>query len=206
MDNWLCTRNNIVTWYTVVDVTMSIETFVLEIENREKKDIENLDAELAQKKASLQNKRDTTIRETQESALKEAKIKSERETARLIEASKLQAKKILFNAINANLDSAFDVIKQELKNYTKTPQYKKTLENMVNSAKKKIDQNIVIHCRDEDNSLLKNMGVTIGSSIQTLGGIVAENKEGTKELDLTFEELLRTHEDEVKGLILERML
>jgi vacuolar-type H+-ATPase subunit E/Vma4 len=50
------------------------------------------------------------------------------------------------------------------------------------------------------------MGVTIGSSIQTLGGIVVENKEGTKELDLTFEELLRTHEDEVKGLILERML
>jgi len=185
---------------------MSIETFVLEIEKQEKKDIENLDAELAQKKASLQNKRDTTIRETQESALKEAKMKSERETARLIEASKLQAKKILFDAINANLDSAFDVIKQELKNYTKTPQYKKTLENMVNSAKKKIDQNIVIHCRDEDNSLLKNMGVTIGSSIQTLGGIVAENKEGTKELDLTFEELLRTHEDEVKGLILERML
>ncbi len=205
MDNWLCTRNNIVTWHTVVDVTMSIETFVLEIENREKKDIENLDAELAQKKASLQNKRDTTIRETQESALKEAKIKSERETARLIEAARLQAKKILFDAINANLDSAFDVIKQELKNYTKTPQYKKTLENMINSAKKKIDQNIVIHCRDEDNSLLKNMGVTIGSSIQTLGGIVAENKEDTKELDLTFEELLRTHEDEVKGLILERM-
>lgn len=184
---------------------MSIETFVLEIENREKKDIENLDAELAQKKAALQNKRDAAIRETQESASKEAKTKSEREVARLVESARLQAKKILFDAINANLGSAFDVIKQELKNYTKTPQYKKTLEGMVNSAKKKIEQNIVIHCRDEDNSLLKNMGATIGSSIQTLGGIVAENKDGTKELDLTFEELLRTHEDEVKGLILERM-
>ena len=185
---------------------MSIETFVLEIENRKKKDIENLDEELAQKKVALQNKRDTAIREIQESALKEAKIKSERETARLIEAARLQAKKILFDAINANLVSSIDIIKQEIKNYTKTPQYKKTLENMVNSAKKRLDQNIVIHCSDDDNSLLKNMGVTIGSSIQTLGGIVAENKEGTKELDLTFEELLRTHEDEVKGLILERML
>jgi len=206
MDHRLCTRNNSVTWYTVVDVTMSIERFVLEIENRKKQDIENLDTELAQKKAALQNKRDTAIRETQESALKEAKIKSERETTRLIEAARLQAKKILFDAINENLGSAIDVIKQELKDYSKTPQYKKTLENMVNSAKKKIDQNIVIHCSDDDNSLLKNMGVTIGSSIQTLGGIVAENKEGTKELDLTFEELLRTHEDEVRGLILEKML
>ena len=205
MDNWLCIGNNIVAWYTVVDVTMSIETFVLEIENRKKKDIENLDAESSQKKIALQNKIDAAVKETQEYALKEAKIKSEKETARLIEAARLEAKKILFDAINTNLGSAFDAIKDELKNYTKTPQYKKTLEIMVNSAKKKIDQNIIIHCRDEDNSLLKNIGVTIGSSIQTLGGIVAENKEGTKELDLTFEELLRTREDEVKGLILERM-
>lgn len=184
---------------------MSIETFVLEIESQKKKNIEDLEAELAQKKTALQNKRDTAINEIQQNASKEAKIKSERETARLVEAARLQAKKILFDAINANLGSALDVIRQELKNYTKTSQYKKTLENMVNSAKK-IDQNIIIHCRDEDSSLLKNTGVTVGSPIQTLGGIVAENKNGTKELDLTFEELLRTHEDEVKGLILEKML
>lgn len=38
---------------------MSIETFVLEIENQKKKDIENLNSELAQKKTALQNKRDT---------------------------------------------------------------------------------------------------------------------------------------------------
>jgi len=205
LDYWLCTRHNIVTWHTVVDVTMSIETFVLEIENQKKKDIENLDAELAQKKTALQNKRDTVTSEIQENASKEAKIKSERETARLVEAARLQAKKILFDAINTNLDSAFDVIREELKKYTKTPQYKKTLENMVNTTKK-IDQNIIIHCRNEDTALLKNSGVTVGSTIQTLGGIVAENKNGTKEIDLTFEELLRTHEDEVKGLILERML
>lgn len=205
MDYWLCTRNNFVTWHTVVDVTMSIETFVLEIETQKKKDIENLDSELAQKKDTLQNKKDLAISEIQESASKEAKIKSERETARLVEAARLQAKKILFDAINANLGSAFDVIKLELKNYTKTLQYKKTLENMVNSAKK-LDQNIIVHCRDEDAAILKNTGVTVGSPIQTLGGIIAENKNGTKEIDLTFEELLRTHEDEVKGLILEKML
>ena len=76
---------------------------------------------------------------------------------------------------------------------------------MVNSAKK-LDQNIIVHCRDEDSVILKNTGVTVGSSIQTLGGIIAETKNGKKEIDLTFEELLRTHEDEVKGLILEKML
>lgn len=72
---------------------MSIETFVLEIENQKKKDIENIDIKLAQKKDELQNKRDIVVKEIQESASKEAKTKSERETARLVEAARLQAKK-----------------------------------------------------------------------------------------------------------------
>ncbi|GFN41592.1 MAG: V-type ATP synthase subunit E, partial [Marine Group I thaumarchaeote] len=48
--------------------------------------------------------------------------------------------------------------------------------------------------------------ITVGSPIQTLGGIIAENNDGTKELDLTFEELLRTHEDEIKNTILEKIM
>lgn len=185
---------------------MSIETFVLEIENRKKNDIESLDSELAKKKAAIQSSKNTSIRELQERYANEAQIKSEKEKARIVEAGRLQAKKILFDAINTNLDSTFNVIKEELKNYTKTPQYKKVLETMINTAKKRLDQKITVHCREEDRTVLKNMNLTIGSSIQTLGGIIAENKNGTKELDLTFEELLRTHEDEIKNTILERIL
>lgn len=184
---------------------MSIETFLLEIENRKKREIGSLDKDLAEKKSKLQTELDITVKEIQEKFANEAKVKSEREYARIIEAGKLQAKKIMFDAINANMQSAFDVIKKEVENYTKSPQYKKALETMVNSAKKKLGQNIVVHCRNEDKSVLKDMGVTVDKSIKTLGGIVAENKEGTKELDLTFEELLRTNEDQIKSFLSERM-
>ena len=184
---------------------MSIETFLLEIENRKKREIDSLDKDLAEKKSKLQTELNTTVKEIQEKFANEAKVKSEREYARIIEAGKLQAKKIMFDAINANMQSAFDVIKKEVENYTKSPQYKKALETMVSSAKKKLGQNIVVHCRDDDKSMLKDMGVTVDKSIKTLGGIVAENKEGTKELDLTFEELLRTNEDQIKSFLSERM-
>lgn len=184
---------------------MSIETFLLEIENRKKREIESLDKDLAEKKSKLQRELDLTIKEIQEKFANEAKVKSEREYARIIEASKLQAKKIMFDAVNENMQSAFDVIKKEIENYAKGPQYKKALETMVNSAKKKLGQNIVVQCRDEDKQALKDMGITVGKSIKTLGGIVAENKEGTKELDLTFDELLRTHEDQIKSFLSERM-
>lgn len=184
---------------------MSIETFIQEIENRKRKEIENLEKDLQERKSKLQEETNQTIKEIQERFAAEAKIKSEREQARIIEAAKLQAKKILFDAINANMQSAFAVIRQEIENYTKSPQYKKSLETMVNTSKKKLGQNIVVHCREEDKSILKDLGVNIGKSIKTLGGIVSENKEGTKELDLTFEELLRTHEDQIKSFLSERM-
>jgi vacuolar-type H+-ATPase subunit E/Vma4 len=50
------------------------------------------------------------------------------------------------------------------------------------------------------------MNITTGSPIQTIGGILAENKNGTMEIDLTFEELLRTHEDEIQNFLLEKLI
>jgi len=99
---------------------MSIETFIQEIESRKRKELEGLEKDLAEKKAKLQSEMNHTIKEIQERFSTEAKIKSEREQARIIEASKLQAKKIMFDAINANMQSAFTVIQQEIENYTKS--------------------------------------------------------------------------------------
>ena len=185
---------------------MSIDIFLDEIENRKKKEIINLDKELDDKQSEAGIKKNTAIKELQEHYSKEAKTKSEKEASRIVEAGKLEAKKILFDAINKNLDSTFDMIKQELGNYTKTSEYKKKLQKMAETAKNTLGDNIVIHCREEDKSVFSSKNITIGSSIPILGGLVAENNDGTKELDLTFEELLRTHEDEIKTTILEKIL
>ena len=184
---------------------MSIETFIQEIENRKRKEIENMEKDLQENKSKLQAETNHTIQETQERFSIEAKVKSEREQARIIEASKLQAKKIIFDAINTNMQSAFTIIRQEIENFTKSPQYKKALETMINNSKKKLGQNITVHCREEDKSILKELGVATSKTIKTLGGIIAENKEGTRELDLTFEELLRTNEDQVKSFLSEKI-
>jgi len=189
----------------VVSSYMSIESFLNEIDNRKRKELVDLEKDLNEKKSKLQKEMELNIKEIQEHFVKEAKIKSDREYARIIEASKLEAKKILFDAINANLLSAFSVIKQEIENYTKDPQYKHTIEIMINTSIKKLGQDIIVHSREEDKSILKEMGITTGTPIKTLGGIIIENKEGTKELDLTFEELLRAHEDQIKSFLTEKM-
>lgn len=182
---------------------MSVDTFLREIENRKRRELEALDRELTEKKEALLRDKSTRVQELQERYKREAHIKSEREYTRIVEAGRLQAKRIIFEAMDANLDSALEVIRQELMNYTKNAQYKKTLEEMVNVAKKKLGQDVHVHCREEDRQILKNLGVTVNNKpIQTLGGIIVENKQGTMELDLTFEELLRTRDETIRAILL----
>ena len=185
---------------------MNIENYVAEIQGRKKREIESLDIRLAEEKAAIQIKKDSAIKEIQEYYTNDARLKSEREEARIVEAARLQAKKILFDAINLNLDSAFVIIKEKLRAFTESADYKVALQKMVVSAKKHLGPNISIICRERDRSALTDMGVKVIKTIQTIGGLIAENENGSKELDLTFEELLRIHEDEVKGSILEEIV
>ena len=185
---------------------MSIESFIREIESRKKAEIESFENEFNKKKSDIETEKNATVKEMSENYEKESKARSERESARIIEGGKLEAKKILFDAINKNLDSTFDIIKQDLVKYTKNSEYKSVKEQMVKMCQKKLGKKITVHCKEDDKSLLKISDVTAGSSIQTLGGIIAENDDGTKELDLTFEELLRANEDEIKSSILEKIL
>ena len=205
MDYWFRSRNYLIVRYTLGRIILSVDTFIQEIQTRKKNDLAELDKKLNDKKSDIDSQKNSAVKELKENYANEAKTKAEREGARIIEAGKLEAKKILFDAINKNLDSTFDVIKKELDGYSKKPEYQKVLQKLVDYSKKVLAKEIVVRCREEDKSLFGD-GVEVTTTIQTLGGFVAENKEGTKELDLTFEELLRNNEDEIKNTILEKIL
>ena len=115
---------------------MSIDQFVNEIQNRKKNDLASLDKKLSDKKSETNAKKNSAVKELKDNYANEAKTKSEREGARIVEAGKLEAKKILFDAINKNLDSTFDVIKKELGDYSKKPEYKKVMQKLVDYSKK----------------------------------------------------------------------
>ncbi len=81
--------------------------------------------------------------------------KAQREFARITESARLEAKKILFDAINMTMSTALDSIKQELKNNTKKADYKKTLEDMVLYAKRYLGDDIIVKCRESDIPVLE---------------------------------------------------
>ena len=152
MDYRICSRNYLIVRYTLGRITLSIDTFKHEIETRKKNDLSDLDKKLNDKKSETNTKKNSVIKELKDNYANEANTKAEREGARIVEAGKLEAKKILFDAINKNLDATFDVIKKELTGYSKKPEYKKVLQKLVDYSKKVLAKEIVVHCRDEDKS------------------------------------------------------
>jgi vacuolar-type H+-ATPase subunit E/Vma4 len=65
---------------------------------------------------------------------------------------------------------------------------------------------MTVKCRESDVQYLKDMRITIGSNISTMGGIIAVDKSQSREIDLTFEEMLENHEDEIKNFLYEKMI
>jgi rRNA maturation endonuclease Nob1 len=72
---------------------MSLDTFIQEIEERKTRKINLLDTTLTEKKMRIQHSMENAIKEMRQKFTDEAKAKSQKEEARIIEASRLKAKK-----------------------------------------------------------------------------------------------------------------
>jgi len=73
---------------------LSIDKFVSEIQNRNNNDLAELDKKLSDKKSATNAKKNSGVKDLKENYASEAKTKAEREGARIVEAGKLEAKKI----------------------------------------------------------------------------------------------------------------
>jgi V/A-type H+/Na+-transporting ATPase subunit E len=187
-------------------MTEVLNPFVQEIEDRKRREMSSLNEALTEKKTQIQNKIEESRKSIEDKYEKEAASRSQREAARIRESARLTAKKIIFDSINENMEFTFEALRNELRNYVKKAEYKKILEKMVENAKKHLGTELIIKCRKDDEEVLNKLGVTIGGNIDTLGGVIASDKMDLREIDMTFEELIKNHEDEIKTLLMEKVM
>ncbi len=184
---------------------MSAESLLKEVEEKRKKTIEMLEAEYSAKKAEVTNRTTEQKAYISNSSKKEADALVQRERIRIGGAAKLQSKKMIFDATEQMLENNIAALRQSLADVAGSKEYQGLLSKMVAYASKRLGGNISVACRQTDAAALKKLGVKIASSnLETAGGFKATNSNGTLELDLTFEELLRNREDDARAFILGR--
>ena len=94
-------------------------------------------------------------------------------------------------------------LEQAMAEYASSPAYHELLTAMVKYATKRLGGKVGVVCRKADEAALKSAGAkVISTNLKAIGGFKAENEDRTLELDLTFEEILRGREDDVRAAVL----
>lgn len=182
---------------------VAAEALLAEVEEKRQKTIQMLEAEYSAKKEEVEKRAAEQRSYIQESGKREAETAVQREKVRIDGAAKLQAKKMLFDATEKMLESNLSALRQVLADYAESKDYPEMLAEMASYADKRLGGSISVVCRSSDAAALKKAGVRVSSSdLSSIGGFRATSKDGTLELDLTFEELLRSHEEDARASIL----
>ncbi|MGH9919094.1 MAG: V-type ATP synthase subunit E [Nitrososphaerales archaeon] len=182
---------------------MGVDALLKEVEDRRNKAVEALEAEYSAKRDEVKKRTAEQVAYVMDSAKTEAVSLSQKEVTKVEGASKLQAKKMLFDATEKLLENNISSLEQAMAEFAASPAYPELLADMVKYASKRLGGKIGVVCRKADETSLKAAGVkVVSASLNSMGGFKAENEDGTLELDLTFEEILRGREDDVRAAVL----
>jgi vacuolar-type H+-ATPase subunit E/Vma4 len=182
---------------------VAAEALLGEVEEKRKKTIGMLEAEYSAKKEEVTKRAAEQRSYILESSKKEADALAQRERIRISGAAKLKSKKLIFDATEKMLEANIAALRQTLAEFASSKDYQDMLPNMVAYSSKRLGGEIGIRSRPGDSAALKKLGVRVTSSdLGSIGGFKATNRDDTLELDLTFEELLRSREDGARAAIL----
>jgi V/A-type H+/Na+-transporting ATPase subunit E len=182
---------------------VAAETLLREVEDKRKKALERLDSEFAAENSEINNRTELEKQRILENGKRQAQDQAQREKIRIIGAAKLQSKKLIFDATEKMLESNLSALRRTLAEWGNSREYQELLPKMAEYASKRLGGEINVICRQSDVQALKKAGVEIASSdLNSIGGFRAEKKDGTLELDLTFEEILRSREEDIRRTIL----
>jgi len=179
------------------------ETLLREVEERRKKALEQLEAEYAAKRAEVLKRTEDETSFIKATSTKEAVSLAEKERTRISGATKLQAKKMVFDAMEKMLETNMGNLRKTLADLAQSKEYPELLARMARYASRRLGPRMGVVCRPGDEQALKKAGArVISSDLNSVGGFKAESEDGTLELDLTFEEILRNHGEKARASIL----
>ena len=182
---------------------MALEDLVEEIRRRGEAELEKIRSSRAAQEAQLLQAREQKVAEVRSQAARATETEAARERAQRIAAAKLKSRKLLYEAREQRLENAVVETRQLLEKFADSSAYDVVLREMVDTAARSLGRQLRVSGRAEDASRLSKVaGKSFDPSPQPiLGGIIAETADGTRRLNLSFDELLRLREDRVRELL-----
>ncbi|MGA7860260.1 MAG: V-type ATP synthase subunit E [Thermoplasmata archaeon] len=182
---------------------MSLERLVAEIESRAQQQIASEQTRFEKEQAEILADRARRIDAIRSETLRRATREAARERIRRIAGARLEAKKLGYEFQEARTQELLETVKAQLATYTTSPEYPKLLKRMYAAATGRLGKDLKVRGRTEDAKLLRSIAGTgyDDTPVPVTGGFVAETSDGSRRLNLTFDELLLLREDELRSIL-----
>ena len=168
---------------------MAIKDLIQEIKSNAKAEVESII-----KKAN----------EEAEEIIKKAEKEAKTTKGRILAMARRNANKYIIEAKEKLINECIEEIKKELKKLP-SRQYKKFIEKILKEAIKEMKDGYILASRKEDEEIAKKMGIEVKGKIDAIGGVIIKSKDGSKEINSTFDALLERRRDEIRIKIAEKL-
>lgn len=182
---------------------MSLERLVEEIRQRAERELSEEEARARSEEATISSHKDRRVQEVQSEGKRLAETEAARERAQRLAAAKLQARKMVYEARERRTSTQLDGVRTALTEFTESDDYPSVLKRMFAFATDRLGKQLRVSGRSEDAALLRQVAGKCfdDTPAPILGGLIAEASDGSRRLNLSFDELLRLREDEVRALL-----
>ena len=168
---------------------MAIKDLIQEIKSNAKAEVESII-----KKAN----------EEAEEIIKKAEKEAKTTKGRILAMARRNANKYIIETKEKLINECIEEIKKELKKLP-SRQYKKFIEKILKDAIKEMKDGYILASRKEDEEIAKKMGIEVKGKIDAIGGVIIKSKDGSKEINSTFDALLERRRDEIRIKIAEKL-
>lgn len=182
---------------------MTLERLVEEIRLRAERELADEQSKTAAEVDAIAKDADRRSAQVIEEGRKAAQAEGTREKAQKVAAAKLTSRKLVFETRERKTNEMLEDVRELLADYTSSPEYPAVLKRMYATAVDQLGKQLKVMGRAEDAAALKSAaGKSFDETpVKILGGLVAESADGARRLNLSFDELLRLREDQVRSLL-----
>jgi vacuolar-type H+-ATPase subunit E/Vma4 len=166
---------------------MTLERLVEEIRLRAERELEEERQRAATEEATIAKDRDRRVALLTEEGHRTAEAEAGRERAQKVASAKLQSRKLVYETRERKTAEMLGEVRQMLTDYTASPEYPAVLKRMFAVATDQLGKQLRVTGRAADAAVLKT--------------VAGKGFDDTRRLNLSFDELLRLREDQVRSLL-----
>lgn len=115
-----------------------------------------------------------------------------------LSAARREVRHIIMKAREDVISLCFTQAMEELKTLKKD-KYQGIVANLITRGKPLLKQAVVVPTRDTDKKVTRELGMELADdTVSAMGGVVLREKDGSMELDNTFEGILERKKDDIR--------